>query len=89
MSGLLGTYIDHLYAKGFKLTEADVKFIYFGKQITNASDYTTRLAIEYTLKLTFGFDGSFFVNLLEHLHGQGLSSRREVESYLKVKNMIV
>lgn len=88
MIGQLETYLDHLYAKGFKLSESDIKFIYFGKQITAASDYTIRLAIEYTLKLTFSFDGSFFVNLLEHLHEQQITKRHEVEAYLKVKNMI-
>lgn len=88
MVGRLETYLDHLYAKGFKLSESDIKFIYFGKQITAADDDTIRLAIEYTLKLTFGFDGSFFVNLLEHLHEQQITKRYDVETYLKIKNMI-
>ncbi|MCZ0701900.1 hypothetical protein J2T56_000325 [Natronobacillus azotifigens] len=63
----LADYIEHLWVKGFKLTDEQVHFIYFGKQYTNASDKLVRIALETTLRIQYSFDGSFYISLLELL----------------------
>lgn len=63
----LADYIEYIWSKGFKLSDEQVHFIYFGKQYTNSSDQLVKVAIETTLRIQRRFDGSFYISLLELL----------------------
>ena len=60
-------YLHDLSGKGFQFQEDAIGFIYFGKHYTNAPDEIISTAIELTLKAQKGFDGSFYLSLLETL----------------------
>ncbi|ENH97303.1 hypothetical protein J416_04773 [Gracilibacillus halophilus YIM-C55.5] len=62
---VLAYFLEHLWTKGFKLTDEEVRFIYFGKKYTNASVSQVKLAVTFTLQLQLSFDRSFYISLLE------------------------
>lgn len=70
----LADYIEYLWTKGFKLSDEQVYFIYFGKQSTNASDPLVQIAIETTLRVQRSFDGSFYISLLELLQENNITT---------------
>lgn len=83
----LGYYIEDLWSKGFKLTDEDIRFIYFGKKYTNASEWKTIISIEVTLQLKFTLDGSFFLSLLELLNKESITNKKEVKKLLRQKGL--
>lgn len=80
-------YLETLWVKGFKLPDEDIRFIYFGKKLTNADDWCVSFAIETTLRLKRQFDGSFYISLLELFHEHEIKNRHEAKRLLAVKNM--
>ncbi len=76
-------YLFHLKSKGFVFREDAIGFIYFGQQYTNSSDEITNTAIEITLKAQKGFDGSFFISLLETFASNKIDSRKEAWEFIK------
>lgn len=76
-------YLLHLKSKGFQLREDAVGFIYFGQQYTNSTDEITNAAIEITLKAQKGFDGSFYISLLETFASNKIESRKAAIRFVK------
>ncbi|WP_246017801.1 DUF6123 family protein [Mesobacillus subterraneus] len=76
-------YLLHLKGKGFQLGEDAIGFIYFGQQYTNSTDEITNAAIEITLKAQKGFDGSFFISLLETFASNKIHSRKAALQFVK------
>lgn len=76
-------YLLHLKSKGFQFGEDAIGFIYFGQQYTNATDEITNAAIEITLKAQKGFDGSFYVSLLETFASNKIHSRKAALQYVE------
>jgi hypothetical protein len=76
-------YLLHLKSKGFQLREDAVGFIYFGQQYTNSTDEITNAAIEITLKAQKGFDGSFYISLLETFASNKIESRKAALRFVK------
>lgn len=70
-------FLIDLENKGFKFQEDAIGFIYFGKKYTNAPDELVNSAIEITLKAQKQFDSSFYMSILERLHSQKISTRKE------------
>ncbi len=83
----LADYLEHLWVKGFKLSDEQVRFIYFGKKYTEATDDLVRIALETTLRLQFQFDGSFYISLLELLKEHQITSFKEAKQLFKVKGI--
>ncbi|WP_112181127.1 MULTISPECIES: DUF6123 family protein [Paraliobacillus] len=73
----LGDYIELLWEKGFKLTDEEVQFIYFGKQYTNANDWLIIMALKTTLQIQHQFDGSFYISLLELLQEKKVTTEKQ------------
>jgi len=69
-------YLLHLKSKGFLFREDAVGFIYFGQQYTNSTDEIANTAIEITLMAQKGFDGSFYISLLETFASNKIASRK-------------
>ncbi len=78
----------YLEDKGFKFSEDAVGFIFFGKKLTEAPDILVNVAIEVTLKVKQGFDGSFYVSLLEEFHGNQFSTRYQALQYAEEKGIL-
>ena len=85
----LENYLQQLQGKGFKLPEDVIGFIYFGKHYTNASDEIINTAIELTLKAQKGFDGSFYISLLETLTANDIKTRKDALQFVKEKELLV
>lgn len=83
----LADYLEYLWDKGFKITDEQVRFIYFAKQYTNSNDWLSCVALEKTLKLQFYFNGSFYIRLLEILNEYKAKSRNDVHHILKQKGI--
>lgn len=83
----LADYIEKLWDKGFKLTDEQVRFIYFAKKYTNADEWLACIALEKTLKLKFSFNGSFYISLLEVLNEHQVKTKQEVIQILKQKGI--
>lgn len=83
----LAEFLEHLWDCGFKLTDEQVRFIYFAKKYTNSSEWLSSIALEMMLKLQFNFDGSFYISLLELLNESGVRSRKEIERVLQEKGI--
>ncbi|WP_186577847.1 DUF6123 family protein [Aquibacillus kalidii] len=83
----LAYYIEDLWTKGFKLTDEEVRFIYFGKKYTGTSDWKVILAIEVTLKLQMRFVGSFFISVLELLAKETVKNKSAANRLLKKKGV--
>jgi hypothetical protein len=76
-------YLHDLRGKGFQFQEDAIGFIYFGKHYTNAPDEIINTAIELTLKAQKGFDGSFYLSLLETLTANNIKTRNAALKYVK------
>jgi len=83
----LADYLEELWDKGFKLTDEQVRFIYFAKKFTNSNEWHACVALENTLKLKYYFNGSFYISLLELLNEYQVNTRREVVHLLKQKGI--
>lgn len=81
-------YLQDLKAKGFQLQEDAIGFIYFGKHYTNASDEVAIAAIELTLKAQMGFEGSFYVSLLETLVSNQIHTRQAAIDFVKDQQLL-
>lgn len=81
-------YLQELKCKGFQFQEDAIGFIYFGKRYTNANDEVINTAIEITLKVQKGFDGSFYLSLLETLATQKITTREDALLFIKEKELI-
>ncbi|WP_281975498.1 DUF6123 family protein [Halobacillus litoralis] len=73
----LAYFLEDLWTKGFKLSDEDVRFIYFGKNSTNATEWKTIIAVRTTLKVQQKFDPSFFISVLEHIAKPHINSKRQ------------
>ncbi|PWU68679.1 MULTISPECIES: DUF6123 family protein [Gracilibacillus] len=80
---VLAYFLEHLWSKGFKLSDEEVQFIYFGKKYTNTSVHHVKLAISLTLQLQLSFDRSFYISLLE------LFQKNEVRSLEEAKQLLM
>ncbi|MBM7569876.1 DUF6123 family protein [Aquibacillus albus] len=81
----LANYLEDLWTKGFKLNDDQVRFIYFGKKLTNAPDWKVILSLKTTLQFQQTFDGSFYISLLELLNQEAIYSTKEAYALLKEK----
>ncbi|WP_117169397.1 DUF6123 family protein [Paraliobacillus sediminis] len=84
----LGDYIEILWEKGFKLTDEEVQFIYFGKQYTNANDWLIIMAIKTTLQIQRQFDGSFYISLLELLQEKKVTTEKQAKKEFQKKGIM-
>jgi FPC/CPF motif-containing protein YcgG len=75
-------FLIDLENRGFKFQEDAIGFIYFGKKYTDASDELVNSAIEITLKAQKQFDSSFYMSILERLHSQKITSRKEALKWM-------
>ncbi|MGM9923643.1 MAG: DUF6123 family protein [Bacillus sp. (in: firmicutes)] len=82
-------YIEHLGHKGFSFGNDAQGFIYFGKELTGASDALVNAAIEITLKAQICFDGSFYISLLEALKQHNITSRKQALQFAKRTKLLV
>ncbi|MDC3415331.1 DUF6123 family protein [Aquibacillus salsiterrae] len=85
---LLANYIEDLWAKGFKLADEEVQFIYFGRKYTNAADWKVILSIRVTLQFQQTFDGSFYLSLLELFTQEPNYTYSDVNQILKEKGLL-
>ncbi|RWZ60314.1 hypothetical protein EQV77_03200 [Halobacillus fulvus] len=83
----LGYFLEDLWAKGFKLSDEHIRFIYFGKNSTNASEWKTIIAVKTTLKFQQQFDPSFFISVLEHITKKEIRSKRQAYASLEAKGL--
>jgi hypothetical protein len=81
-------YLHDLRGKGFQFQEDAIGFIYFGKHYTNAPDEIINTAIELTLKAQKGFDGSFYLSLLETLAANKIKTRNAARKYVIEKELL-
>ncbi|MCA1063115.1 DUF6123 family protein [Rossellomorea sp. AcN35-11] len=75
-------FLIDLENKGFKFQQDAIGFIYFGKKYTDAPDELVNYAIEITLKAQRQFDSSFYMSILERLHSQKITSRKEALKWM-------
>jgi FPC/CPF motif-containing protein YcgG len=80
-------FLIDLENKGFKFQEDAIGFIYFGKKYTDAPDELVNSAIEITLKAQKQFDSSFYMSILERLHSQQISSRKEALRWMEKQGL--
>ncbi|MDX8343852.1 DUF6123 family protein [Rossellomorea sp. YZS02] len=80
-------FLIDLENKGFKFQEDAIGFIYFGKKYTDAPDELVNSAIEITLKAQKQFDSSFYMSILERLHSQQISSRKEALRWMELQGL--
>ncbi|KGX87912.1 DUF6123 family protein [Pontibacillus litoralis] len=83
----LAYYIEDLWTKGFKLSDKDIHFIYFGKNYTNSEDWLVISAVRATLQAQLTFDGSFFIAVLEYLSEQRPRTSRSANQLLQKKGI--
>lgn len=84
----LADFLEILWGKGFKLTDEEVQFIYFGKRYTESSDRMIILALKYTLQIQLHFDRSFYISLLELLMEHKITSEKQAVSLFKKKALL-
>ncbi|SER12076.1 hypothetical protein SAMN04487944_101301 [Gracilibacillus ureilyticus] len=85
---LLAYFLENLWTKGFKLTDEEVQFIYFGMKYTNTTAKQVKIALSLTLQLKLQFDGSFYISLLELCQNHNIGTMREARNALKEKQII-
>lgn len=79
----LAYFLENLWSKGFKLTDEEVRFIYFGQKYTNTSVSHAKLALQFTLSLQMTFDRSFYISLLEIFAKNKIANKNQAISLLK------
>ncbi|MFD1018430.1 DUF6123 family protein [Thalassobacillus hwangdonensis] len=83
----LAYFLEDMWTKGFKLSDEDVRFVYFGRNSTNAPDWKVIIALKATLQFQHTFDGSFYMSILEHLSKEGIQSRKMAWQALEKKGL--
>ncbi|WP_028782984.1 DUF6123 family protein [Thalassobacillus devorans] len=83
----LAYFLEDLWAKGFKLSDEDVRFIYFGMNSTNAPVWKVIIALKATLQFQQTFDGSFYMGVLEHISTRGINSKKKAWKVLEAKGL--
>nr|WP_163537618.1 DUF6123 family protein [Gracilibacillus sp. YIM 98692] len=84
----LAYFLENLWTKGFKLTDEEVHFIFFGKKYTNTSVKHVKLAVLLTLQLQLSFDRSFYISLLELFEKHQIKSWKEATRILAKHNLL-
>ncbi|MFB1049356.1 DUF6123 family protein [Paraliobacillus sp. JSM ZJ581] len=84
----LADFIEILWEKGFKLTDEEVHFIYFGKRYTEASDEIIIIALKYTLQIQLHFNRSFYISLLELLMENKVMNEKQALAVFKQKSIL-
>ncbi|MGM7635317.1 DUF6123 family protein [Bacillus sp. Hm123] len=84
----VASYLLRLEDKGFKFSDDQIAFIYFGQRSTDASDHLVTAAIEITLKAQKTFDGSFYLSLLERLKEKKITSRNMALEFAKERGIM-
>jgi len=84
----VGKYIQYLEGKGFIFGEDSIGFIYFGMEYVAASSTLVKAAIEITLKAQKGFDGSFYISLLEAMKEAGVATKSEAYRFAQAKKLL-
>ncbi|MFC4404394.1 DUF6123 family protein [Gracilibacillus xinjiangensis] len=85
---ILAYFLENLWTKGFKLTDEEVHFIYFGMKYTNTTVIQVKIALSLTLQLQFNFDRSFYISLLELFKTNHIQSMKEARLLLQKKHLI-
>ncbi len=85
----LGYFIEDLWTQGFKLTDENIRFIYLGKNSTNAEDWKVIKALKVTLQLKVEFDGSFYLSVLELLAHSTVRDAGEANHLLREKGLYI
>ncbi|WP_181348357.1 DUF6123 family protein [Thalassobacillus sp. CUG 92003] len=83
----LGYYLEDLWSKGFKLSDEDVHFIYFGKYSINTPDWKVMIALKATLQFQQTFDPGFFIGILEHISHPEILTAKEAWLLLEEKGL--
>ncbi len=83
----LAFFLEDLWTRGFKLSDEDVRFIYFGKNSANASEWKAIIAVRTTLKYQHEFDPSFFISVLEHIAKPEIGTRKQVYKALEARGL--
>ncbi|MFG6148738.1 DUF6123 family protein [Halobacillus sp. B23F22_1] len=83
----LAYYLEDLWSKGFKLSDENVHFIYFGKNSTNTEDWKVILALQMTLKFQKKFDPSFYISLLEHISDRSIMTKKSAYQSLEERGL--
>ncbi|MBY6035901.1 hypothetical protein KUV80_04525 [Fictibacillus nanhaiensis] len=78
----LENYVTLLASKGFRLSDGDLHFIYFGRHYTEASESQVIIALEITLIKQLAFDGSYFIALLESFVKENVQSKKKAYELL-------
>ncbi|KAB8138444.1 hypothetical protein F9U64_04640 [Gracilibacillus oryzae] len=86
-SEIVAYYLENLWSKGFKLTDEEVRFIYFGMKYTNTSAKQVKIALSLTLQIQLSFDGSFYISLLELFHSNHVKTMKEARKLLQEKQV--
>ncbi|UOQ85840.1 DUF6123 family protein [Gracilibacillus salinarum] len=84
----LAYFLENLWTKGFKLTDEEVHFIYFGHKYTNTSIIHAKLAISFTLQIQMTFDRSFYISLLELFELHQIETKKEAILLLKQNDLM-
>ena len=88
-SHLLAYYLEDLWSKGFKLSDEEVRFIYFAKYSANASDWMAKQALKITLQMKCTFDGSFYISLLELIVHESVTNNKKLNHLLMDKGIFL
>lgn len=83
----LAYFLEDLWSKGFKLSDEDIRFIYFGKNSTNASEWKTMIAVRVTLKYQHAFDPSFFIGVLEQIARESIRTKKQAYEVLEQRGL--
>lgn len=84
---LLAHFLENLWSKGFKLSDEEVQFIYFGLGYTDSSIETVKLALLFTLQVQMSFDRSFYISLLELFNQHDVKNREKAIALLKKNHL--
>ncbi|CQR46649.1 hypothetical protein BN1058_00919 [Paraliobacillus sp. PM-2] len=84
----LADFIEVLWEKGFKLSDEEVHFIYFGKRYTEASDQLNIIALKYTIQIQLHFDRSFYISLLELLMEHKIKNEKQARTLFQQKGIL-
>jgi hypothetical protein len=79
---ILEDYLALLASKGFRLSDGDLHFIYFGRHYTEATESQVKIALEVTLIKQLSFDGSYFIALLESFVKENVRSKKRAYDLL-------
>ncbi|GAA5415325.1 hypothetical protein Pryu01_00349 [Paraliobacillus ryukyuensis] len=84
----LANYLEELWGRGFKLTNEDIRLIYFGKRFTAAHDHNIIMALKFTLQIQRDFDFSFYLSLLELLLEHEITNEQQAIQLFQQKKML-